>query len=47
MKCHKCFARISRKANYCPNCGRSVTGDEECIEKPIMIVIEKIIKDEK
>lgn len=37
MKCHKCFSRIPRKANYCPNCGRSVTGDEECIEETLKL----------
>lgn len=24
MKCHKCLAKLPRKANYCPNCGRSM-----------------------
>ena len=33
MKCNKSSARLPRKANNCPNCGKSVTGDEECIEE--------------
>lgn len=37
MKCHKCSARLPRKANYCPNCGKSVTGDEEFIEKTLKL----------
>lgn len=35
MKCHKCLARLPRKANYCQNCGKSVTGNEECIEEAL------------
>ena len=35
MKCQKCLARLPRKANYCPRCGRSATGDEERIEKTL------------
>lgn len=37
MKCHKCSARLPRKANYCPNCGKSVTGDEECIKETLKL----------
>lgn len=37
MKCHKCLAKLPRKANYCPNCGRSTTGDEECIEETLKL----------
>lgn len=35
MKCRKCLTRLPRKANYCPRCGRSATGDEECIEETL------------
>lgn len=37
MKCHKCSARLPRKANYCPNCGKSVTEDEECIKETLKL----------
>lgn len=37
MKCYKCLAKLPRKANYCPNCGKSVTGDEECIEETLKL----------
>ena len=44
MKCHKCLARLPRKANYCPNCGKSVTGNEECIEEALIQIAGMITK---
>ena len=30
MFCSKCGVKLPEKANKCPNCGESVTGNEYC-----------------
>lgn len=45
MKCHKCSARLPRKANYCQNCGKSVTGDEEFVEETLKLKNPEILND--